>query len=105
MTMVGEQIIQEWANGSWPPLLLKGITRDEQNRHTISVDPLPVDNLAQRINAAVAEAYEDAARYADGLAEMRESGAGDSPPGHRLRQVARAIRTLARERTGSVKGE
>jgi len=60
--------------------------------------------LRDRIDAALAEpvpedarnaALEEAARECEKLAELREQGAGDSPPGHRLRQAARYIRALA----------
>ncbi len=40
-------------------------------------------------------ALEEAARECEKLAELCEQGAGDSPPGHRLRQAARYIRALS----------
>lgn len=51
-------------------------------------------NVEDAIYAARNSAFEAAALKCDELADLREQGAGDSPPGHRLRQAARNIRAM-----------
>ena len=51
-----------------------------------------VEDITDLLLAVAAEENEECAKVCNALADMRESGAGDSPPGHRLRQAARQIR-------------
>lgn len=92
MTTVGSRLVEAWINE-------RGICTGAG--HTDDHDQA---DLARRIDAALAEAYEEAARCADHLTEP--------PPAHAMERhgwltalvrAAAAICTLARERTGSVR--